>query len=139
MPFTAGRSRLASSFTKASPAREQARDHHSLVGKTSNMNTSTDLNNFLSNAGRSALVFRAINNKSRQRILSYLLENPSSSVTTIFVTLRREQCVVSSHLAVLRKAGIVTANRQGKNVFYSVHFLRLQRIEKVMGVLLDEL
>lgn len=73
------------------------------------------------------LILRAANHRLRQDILN-LLANTSTkigdeyvegmAVTDLFVTLRLEQSVASQHLAILRKAGLVTTERRGKQIFY---------------------
>ena len=45
------------------------------------------------------------------------------------VRLRLEQSVASQHLAILRKAGIVSTQRDGKFIYYSVNFKRLEEID----------
>ncbi|MHC4090580.1 MAG: ArsR/SmtB family transcription factor [Planctomycetota bacterium] len=47
------------------------------------------------------------------------------TVTQIAADLPVDVSVVSRHLAMLREAGILEANRRGKEVYYSVRFSRL--------------
>ena len=44
------------------------------------------------------------------------------TVTDIYVKLRLEQSVASQHLAILRKAGVVQTERDGKFIFYSLGY-----------------
>ncbi len=74
---------------------------------------------------KAALHFRAINHTLRQQILYLLHKNQSMKVTDIYEELRLEQSVASQHLAILRKANLVMTTRQGKNIFYSVNYERL--------------
>ncbi|HMW27776.1 MAG TPA: ArsR family transcriptional regulator, partial [Ferruginibacter sp.] len=39
-----------------------------------------------------------------------------------------EQSVASQHLAILRKAGIVSTEREGKFIYYMVNYKRLDEI-----------
>lgn len=80
---------------------------------------------------KAALVFRALNNKLRQQIIQFILENPATTVTTIYRKLRLEQSVASQHLAILRKEGIVKTERDGKFIYYSVDERRLATIESL--------
>jgi len=80
---------------------------------------------------KAALVFRAINHKLRQQIIKFINQNGRITVTQIYVKLRLEQSVASQHLAILRKAGFVTTERDGKFIFYSVNHDRLNEIHKV--------
>jgi DNA-binding transcriptional ArsR family regulator len=41
-------------------------------------------------------------------------------VTDLFIKFRCEQCVMSKHLGILRKAGFINSRRDGKEVFYSL-------------------
>ena len=64
---------------------------------------------------------RAVNNKTRAKIVSYLENNPESSVTSIIIHLRYlEQPAVSSHLRILLNAGVVTKQKSGKSRLYSL-------------------
>jgi DNA-binding transcriptional ArsR family regulator len=46
------------------------------------------------------------------------------------VRLRLEQSVASQHLAILRKAGIVNTERDGKFIFYTVNYKRIDEISQ---------
>jgi DNA-binding transcriptional ArsR family regulator len=85
---------------------------------------------------KAALIFRAINHKLRQQIIKFINQNGKITVTQIYVKLRLEQSVASQHLAILRKAGFVTTERDGKFIFYSVNHDRLNEIHKVAYELL---
>jgi len=52
------------------------------------------------------------------------------TVTEIYVKLRLEQSVASQHLAILRRASIVTTIREGKFIYYAVDYNRLEQINK---------
>jgi len=52
------------------------------------------------------------------------------NVTEIYTSLRLEQSVASQHLAILRAPGIVTTQREGKTVWYSVDEKRIAEIEE---------
>ena len=45
-----------------------------------------------------------------------------------YVKLRLEQSVASQHLAILRKAGIVSTEREGKFIFYTINIPRIDSI-----------
>ena len=78
---------------------------------------------------KAALVLRAVNHKLRQRIIELVLDQKSMTVTDIYIKLRLQQSVASQHLAILRKVGVVTTDRQGKHIYYSVDQKRLQNIK----------
>lgn len=79
---------------------------------------------------KAALIYRAVNHQLRQQMLQLLHKNQRMAVTDIYVKLRLEQSVASQHLAILRKAGFVNTERDGKRIFYSVNYQRLQEVGK---------
>lgn len=81
---------------------------------------------------KAALVLRAVNHKLRQRIIDLLEENKTMTVTDIYVKLRLEQSVASQHLAILRRAGVVRTDRQGKFIYYSLDKDRLGQISSLV-------
>jgi DNA-binding transcriptional ArsR family regulator len=78
---------------------------------------------------KAALVLRALNHKLRQQLLKLIEEEKKITVTEIYVRLRLEQSVASQHLAILRKAGIVITQRDGKFIYYSVNYKRIEEID----------
>ena len=91
----------------------------------------------LLNIKKAALVLRAINHKLRQQMLKQIDEQGRITVTELYVKLRLEQSVASQHLAILRKAGFVKTERDGKFIYYSVNTDRLQEVNDLVGNLLD--
>jgi len=81
---------------------------------------------------KAALVLRAMNHKLRQRIIDLLEENQRMTVTDIYVKLRLEQSVASQHLAILRKAGVVQTERDGKFIFYALDTNRINQISELV-------
>ncbi len=79
---------------------------------------------------KASLVLRALNHKLRQQILKLIDEVKKITVTEIYVRLRLEQSVASQHLAILRKAGIVITQREGKFIYYTVNHKRVQEINE---------
>ena len=66
-----------------------------------------------------AIVIRAIGHPLRLKILNEILSQ-QCNVTKICQSLEVSQAMVSHHLAVLKDAGVVTGNRRGAEVFYSI-------------------
>src|SRR6476619_3226418 len=77
---------------------------------------------------KAALVIRALNHKLRQQIIRLIHDHHRMTVTTIYVKLHLEQSAVSQHLAILRTAGYVNTEREGKCIFYSVNYSRIAEI-----------
>ena len=86
---------------------------------------------------KAVLVLRAVNHKLRQRIIDLLEENGRMTVTDIYIKLRLEQSVASQHLAILRRAGVVTTDRQGKFIYYSLDKERLNQISRLVEELAE--
>ena len=77
---------------------------------------------------KAALTLRALDHPVRKQMVSMIEAKKKLSVTDLHVKLKLEQSVASQHLAVLRKAKIVTASREGKFICYSVNQKRLAEI-----------
>ncbi len=84
------------------------------------------------NVKKAALILRALNHKLRQQLIKLIDEESKITVTEIYVRLRLEQSVASQHLAILRKAGIVTTIRDGKFIYYSINHQRVEDINKIV-------
>lgn len=91
----------------------------------------------LLNVKKAAVILRAINHKLRQQILRLLDENGRLTVTEVYIRLRLEQSVASQHLAILRRAGFVKTERDGKFIYYMVNTERMttvnQFVENLLG------
>lgn len=86
---------------------------------------------------KAALVLRAINHKLRQSILQTLEENGKMTVTELYVKMRLDQSVASQHLAILRRAKVVTTKREGKFIYYLVNYKRFEEINSFVKDLLN--
>ncbi|GIV34991.1 MAG: transcriptional regulator [Chitinophagales bacterium] len=75
---------------------------------------------------------RAINHNLRRKILRLLEEHDRLTVTDIYIRMRLEQSIASQHLAVLRRAGVVKAERDGKYIYYSLDKKRLEEITQMV-------
>lgn len=86
---------------------------------------------------KASLILRAINHKLRQQLLKLIDEQGKITVTEIYVKLRLEQSVASQHLAILRKAGFVKTERDGKFIYYTVNPERIEDLNKFVESLLN--
>jgi DNA-binding transcriptional ArsR family regulator len=91
---------------------------------------SKELNLDTAELKKAALILRAINHQLRQKILLLIHKQGKVNVSRIYAKLRIEQSVASQHLAVLRKAGFVTTEREGQNIFYSVNYPRVSQVQE---------
>jgi DNA-binding transcriptional ArsR family regulator len=78
---------------------------------------------------KAGMILRALNHELRQELIRLIHQNKSATVTELYTQLQIEQSVASQHLAVLRKAGVVTILRDGKHKYYSINSVRLNQIK----------
>ena len=64
--------------------------------------------------------FKALSDDTRQKILK-LLDGGEQTVTQIVSNFNLSQPTISRHLAVLSQAELVTGQRRGQNVYYSLN------------------
>jgi len=88
------------------------------------------------NLKKAAMILRALNHKLRQQIVRILDEHKKLTVTELYIQLRLEQSVASQHLAILRRAGIVKTERDGKFIHYTINPERIGDIMKTVHLLL---
>jgi DNA-binding transcriptional ArsR family regulator len=86
---------------------------------------------------KSVLVLRAVNHKLRQEIIRLIESEKRMTVTDIYVKLRLEQSVASQHLALLRRAGVVITEREGKFIYYSIDKQRIAEISRLLNELVS--
>lgn len=91
----------------------------------------------LINLKKAAVILRAVNHKLRQQMLRLLDEHKRLTVTELYIHLRLEQSVASQHLAILRRAGFVKTERDGKFIYYMVNTARMSEVNKFISELLD--
>ena len=82
-------------------------------------------------------VFRALNHRLRQSILSFIHKKGMVSVTEIYQSLKLEQSVCSQHLAILRRENIVTTVRNGRQILYAVNYKRIVQIHELASQLIQ--
>ena len=88
------------------------------------------------NLKKAAMILRALNHKLRLQIVRMLDEHKKLTVTELYIQLRLEQSVASQHLAILRRAGIVKTERDGKFIHYTINPERIGDIMKTVHLLL---
>jgi len=94
--------------------------------------------NTLFNDGRlpaSVDLMRALAHPLRLRIIALLADQKSACVQTIYTALQQDQSIVSQHLRILRKAGLVVTTREGKFIHYLLAETRLAKAAQVAAQL----
>ncbi|KOY86873.1 hypothetical protein AD998_12615 [bacterium 336/3] len=74
--------------------------------------------------------FKAIAHPTRMSIVQLLMEQEQLTVNTICEKLDLEQSLTSHHLAGMRKSGLLTSKRNGKNIYY---MLGSPKIKDILG------
>lgn len=83
-------------------------------------------------------VFAALADPTRWRVLTLLAERGEGTATTLAGELPVSRVAVVKHLAVLDRAGLVAARRQGREVRYSVQPEQLDRTARWMAQLASQ-
>jgi ArsR family transcriptional regulator len=87
-------------------------------------------------AGLLSRQFAALADPVRLRILSVLATAPGGAICAcdLVEPVGKSQPTVSHHLKVLKAAGLVTAQRDGKNIWYAVVPAALDALREVLAV-----
>jgi len=81
-------------------------------------------------AGEQDELWAAVAEPARRRLLDLLLAHGEATATTLAAELPITRQAVVKHLAVLDRAGLVTARRQGREVRYTVTPERLDEARR---------
>jgi len=73
-------------------------------------------------------ILRAIAHPLRLQILEFVDERKIINVNKIYNTLKLEQSITSQHLRILRNADLVDTKREGKFIFYSINYDKLEQV-----------
>jgi DNA-binding transcriptional ArsR family regulator len=84
-------------------------------------------------AGELAEALRALSAPSRLKIMKLLKAHPYC-VSALTVRLDFSQPAVSQHLAVLKRAGLVEADKEGTMVHYRVNTERFGKVVNALGI-----
>lgn len=79
-------------------------------------------------------LLRAIAHPLRLTILGFIDEKKVINVNKIYNTLKLEQSITSQHLRILRNADLVETKREGKFIYYSLNY---DKIEQVNSAILE--
>ena len=72
---------------------------------------------------------KGIGNENRYRILEVLMKG-EATVSVVAKKVKLPQPAVSQHLKILKSAALVTAKRQGQEVFYSINVAYMTNLLK---------
>ena len=65
--------------------------------------------------------FRSLGEPVRQELLKYLLMNGRSDIGTIAQHLPQDRSVISRHLQLMQKTGILNCEKEGRFMYYSIN------------------
>lgn len=77
------------------------------------------------NLNTASELLRAIAHPLRLQIIQFIDENKLINVNKIYNTLKLEQSITSQHLRILRKVGVVETRREGKFIYYSLNYAKI--------------
>ncbi len=86
----------------------------------------------------SSEILRALAHPLRMRILEFIDQNETINVNKIYNTLKLEQSITSQHLRILRLAGLVITQRDGKFIHYSIDYDKIDNTVKAINGFLQE-
>jgi len=68
-----------------------------------------------------SVFIRVLTEPVRLEILKYLMINMRSDITTIASGMPQDRSVISKHLSVMQKAGILKSAKNGRHVLYEIN------------------
>ncbi|MBK9458486.1 MAG: helix-turn-helix transcriptional regulator [Chitinophagales bacterium] len=75
-------------------------------------------------------LLRAIAHPLRMTILEFIDQKKVINVNKIYNTLKLEQSITSQHLRIMRNADLVEAKRDGKFIYYSLNYDKINHVNK---------
>lgn len=77
-----------------------------------------------------AALLKAVAHKLRLKIIKLIHDKKEVNVNVIYNTLKIEQSITSQHLKILREVDVVETRRDGKKIYYSLNYDRLEAMHK---------
>jgi DNA-binding transcriptional ArsR family regulator len=87
------------------------------------------------NYKKAFLAIRAVCHEKRREIIEHLRSKGRSCVTAIHYELKCDQSIASQHLKILRDAGVVTRERVGRFIHYSLNEAKLDDLNSLVSLL----
>lgn len=83
-------------------------------------------------------LMRALAHPLRLKILEFLDRNKNIQVNQIYNTLKIEQSIASQHLRILKNAGVLVADKDGKYMHYAIDYQRVSNAVKAINRFLSK-
>ncbi len=77
-------------------------------------------------------LLRAIAHPLRLSILEFIDKKSVINVNKIYNTLKLEQSITSQHLRILRNADLVETKREGKFIYYSLNYDKIEQVNNAI-------
>lgn len=84
---------------------------------------------------KASIILRSLNHELRQKIINIIFENKKTTVTEIYTKLQIEQSIVSQHLALLRRSGVLKTEKNKKFIYYFINEKKLKDMCDCVDVL----
>ena len=78
-------------------------------------------------------LMRALAHPLRLKILEFWDQNKNIQVNQIYNTLKIEQSIASQHLRILKNAGVLVADKDGKYMHYTIDYQRVSNAVKAIN------
>lgn len=82
-------------------------------------------------------ILRALSHPLRLKILEFIDQNEAINVNKIYNTLKLEQSITSQHLRILRINNLVTTERDGKYIHYSINYDNVKKAVSAVDSFLE--
>jgi DNA-binding transcriptional ArsR family regulator len=84
---------------------------------------------------RSALLFAALGDKTRLRLVSRLCDDGPMSITSLTAGSRVTRQAITKHLRVMEEAGLVRSRRHGRESVWQLDQQRLEDARRYLGLI----
>lgn len=81
----------------------------------------------------SAELMRALAHPLRLKILEFIDREEVTNVNNIYNSLQIEQSITSQHLKILKLAGVVSSEKEGKYIHYRIQYDVVERAETAVN------
>jgi len=78
-------------------------------------------------------LMRALAHPLRLKILEFLDQHKNIQVNQIYNTLKIEQSIASQHLRILKNAGVLVADKDGKYMHYTIDYQKVSNAVKAIN------
>ena len=78
-------------------------------------------------------LMRALAHPLRLKILEFLDQHKNIQVNQIYNTLKIEQSIASQHLRILKNAGVLVADKDGKYMHYTIDYAKVSNAVKAIN------